>query len=55
MMEVRKSGILRAIPLLITICLVSFPAYAKYGGGNGTTNNPYLIYTAEQKYYWGLG
>ncbi len=33
-MEVRKSGILRTIPLLITICLFSFPAYAQYSGGS---------------------
>jgi len=34
--------------LLITICFFIFPAYAKYGGGTGEPNDPYLIYTAEQ-------
>ena len=48
MIEVRKSGILRIIPLLITIFSLSFPAYAQYGGGTGEPNDPYLIYTAEQ-------
>ena len=44
----RNSGILRAIPLLVTICLFSFPAYGQYGGGAGEPNDPYLIYTADQ-------
>jgi hypothetical protein len=48
MKKVRNSGILRTIPLLITICSLSFPAYAQYGGGRGEPNDPYLIYTAEQ-------
>ena len=43
-----NSRVLRTIPLLITICLVSFPAQAQYGGGTGETNDPCLIYTAEQ-------
>jgi hypothetical protein len=47
MIEVRKSGFLRAIPLLITIFSLSFPTYAQYGGGTGEPNDPYLIYTAE--------
>jgi hypothetical protein len=34
--------------LAIIICLCSFPAQAKYGGGTGEPNDPYLIYTAEQ-------
>jgi len=38
MVEVRESGILRTIPLLITICILSFPAYAKYGGEMGESN-----------------
>ncbi len=37
MKEVIKSRILRTIPLLIAVCFVSFPAYAQYGGGGGTT------------------
>ena len=40
--------ILRAITLLITIFSLSLPAYAKYSGGTGESNDPYLIYTAEQ-------
>ena len=47
MMEVRKSGLLRTIPLLITILSLCFPAYAKYSGGNGEPNDPYQIATAE--------
>ncbi len=38
--------ILRAIPSLIVVCLVSFPAYAEYGGGSGTADDPYQIATA---------
>ena len=38
------------ISLLITIFYLSLPSYAKYGGGTGEPNNPYLIYTAEQLY-----
>jgi len=39
-----------AFPLLIflAVCLFSLPAKAQYGGGNGTADDPYLIYTAEQ-------
>ena len=47
MMELRKSGILRTIPLFIIICLFSFPVYAKYSGGTGEPNDPYQIATAE--------
>jgi len=38
----------RIIHLLIAVCVFSIPAQAKYGGGNGTADDPYLIYTAEQ-------
>ncbi len=48
MLKVRKSGILRTIPLLMIICLLISPAYTKYGGGTGESNDPYLIYTAGQ-------
>ena len=54
MKEVITSRILRTITLLITICLFTFPAYAKYGGGSGESNDPYLIYTAEQMNTIGL-
>ena len=43
----RPHSILRTIPFLITVCLVSFPAQAQYGGGTGEPNDPYLIYTVE--------
>ena len=43
----RNSRVLRTIPLLIIICLFSLPVQAQYDGGNGTAENPYLIYTAE--------
>jgi hypothetical protein len=38
------------IPLLVllTISFSALPAHAKYGGGTGQPNDPYLIYTAEQ-------
>ena len=40
--------IFRTILLLIVICLISMPVEAKYNGGTGEPNDPYLIYTAEQ-------
>ena len=48
MATVSNSRALRVIPLLIAVCLVSFPAQAQYGGGSGEPNDPYLIYTAAQ-------
>jgi len=36
------------ITLLIIIFLFNLSAQAKYGGGTGESNNPYLIYTPEQ-------
>ena len=33
--------------LLLAICFWALPAQAKYGGGTGEPNNPYLISTAE--------
>ena len=47
MATARKPGIWRAILLAIIICLLSFPAYAKYSGGTGEANDPYQIATAE--------
>jgi hypothetical protein len=46
---VQQSGKL-TIPLLIllAICFSALPAQAQYGGGSGTANDPYLIYTAEE-------
>ncbi len=48
MAVVQKRKIRWTITLLITICLFCFPAYAKYNGGSGIVEDPYLIYTAEQ-------
>jgi len=48
MTKARNSRVLWVIPLLAAILFLSFPAYAKYGGGTGEPNDPYLIYTAEQ-------
>ena len=48
MATAKNSRILRTIPLMIVVFFASIPAYAKYGGGSGEPNDPYLIYTAEQ-------
>lgn len=42
-----NSTILRTIPLLIAVCLIACPHYAKYGGGSGTAEDPYQIATAQ--------
>lgn len=34
--------------VLLAICFSALPAQAKYGGGSGTADDPYLIYTAEE-------
>jgi len=34
--------------LLLVICFLHQPAFAKYGGGTGEPNDPYLIYDANQ-------
>ena len=54
MTTARNTRVLWAIPLLITIFSLSFPAYAQYGGGTGEPNDPYLIDTAEQMNEIGL-
>ena len=41
MTTTKNSQVLRTIPLLITICLSSFPAQAKYGGGMGEPSEHY--------------
>ncbi|MGD8500339.1 MAG: GLUG motif-containing protein, partial [Phycisphaerales bacterium] len=46
-MDVRKSRILRTIPLFIAVCLLSLPAQAKYAGGTGVAEDPYVIATKE--------
>ena len=48
MKAVQDRPIVRIMLLLIAVCLVTIPAQAKYGGGTGEPNDPYLIYTAEQ-------
>jgi hypothetical protein len=47
MTKAGNSQIMRTISLLITIFSLSLPAYAKYSGGTGESNNPYQIATAE--------
>jgi hypothetical protein len=42
-----NTRVLRTILLLIVVCLISLPAYAKYSGGTGQPNDPYQIATAE--------
>jgi len=46
MMVERRSRILRTIPVLIVLCVVSVSAQAKYSGGTGEPNDPYQIATA---------
>lgn len=41
----RKANYIR---WLMCVLFLSWPAHAKYGGGTGEPNDPYLIYTAEQ-------
>ncbi len=48
MMVATTSRIPWAVPLLTAICLAGFPAQAQYGGGSGTADDPYQIWTAEQ-------
>ena len=38
----------RLLLVFLVICLFGSSAEAKYGGGSGTQQDPYLIYTAEQ-------
>ena len=48
MSETRKSNLLGKITILVVICFFGLPAHAKYGGGTGGPNYPYLIYDANQ-------
>ena len=44
-----KHKVIRIMAVLVCgICFFALPAQAKYGGGTGEPDNPYLIYTAEQ-------
>ena len=49
MAAARISRIYRATLLISAICILSFPAYAQYGGGDETAepNDPYQIATVE--------
>jgi hypothetical protein len=42
------SSLLGKITVLFVICFFGLPAQAKYGGGSGTSDAPYLIYDANQ-------
>ncbi|UCG57185.1 MAG: hypothetical protein JSU70_20260 [Phycisphaerales bacterium] len=48
MSEARSARIRWTASVLVTVCVVTSSARAKYGGGTGEPNDPYLIYTAEQ-------
>jgi hypothetical protein len=47
MTPARSSRVLRAIPILIAVLLVTLPANAQYSGGTGEPNDPYQIATHE--------
>jgi hypothetical protein len=46
MVSVQSPRTLRIIPLLMAVCLLGLPVYAKYSGGTGEPNDPYQIATA---------
>ncbi|NIP24966.1 MAG: hypothetical protein GWN67_11760, partial [Phycisphaerae bacterium] len=48
MVRARISNLLKKITILFIICYCCLPAMAKYGGGTGEPDNPYLIYDANQ-------
>ena len=50
----RNSSLLGKITVIVAICFFALSAQAKYGGGKGGPNDPYLIYTAEQMNEIGL-
>jgi hypothetical protein len=50
----RILSLLGKITVLLVICCCCLPAQAKYGGGTGGPNDPYLIYTAGQMNEIGL-
>jgi hypothetical protein len=47
MVRARSSNLLGEITILIVICFFALSAHAKYGGGTGEPNDPYLIYDAN--------
>ena len=44
----QRRRLTRPLLVLLVVCVFGPLAYAKYGGGSGTAQDPYLIYTAEQ-------
>jgi len=48
MVVTRISGLLEKITVFVVFCCCCLPAQAKYGGGSGTSDDPYLIYNAGQ-------
>ena len=44
MYEERRS----LIAAVVVVCLLSVSVYGKYGGGSGTAEDPYQIWTAEE-------
>ncbi|MCP4259762.1 MAG: hypothetical protein GY774_19955 [Planctomycetes bacterium] len=46
--QTKSINITKLLLVYLAACLLVMPAYAKYEGGTGTANDPYLIYTAEQ-------
>lgn len=47
-LEPQRSKFPMLLVLLLVLSLLSLKADAQYGGGTGTPDDPYLIYTAEQ-------
>jgi hypothetical protein len=43
-----NSSLLGKITVIFVICFFALPAQAKYGGGTGEPNDPYLIFDANQ-------
>ena len=48
MSRAKNSSLLGKITVIIVICFFVLPVQAKYGGGTGEPNDPYMIYTADQ-------
>jgi hypothetical protein len=48
MCETRNSSLFGKITVLVVICCCCLAAQAKYGGGTGEPNDPYLIFDANQ-------
>jgi hypothetical protein len=47
-MEMPDAGLLRAVSCLVVVFLAGYRADARYSGGRGEPNDPYLIFTCEQ-------